>query len=254
KGWEIIFNKLVLRFSLRKYSISELPEKLKKKFRKKPLLLLLDEGYEAGKESLEWLRTLTDHCDSLFVLLASLPDSEFSFSLLKQRIGERVELKGLDRLETAELIKRRIEWAGGQDIRPFSLDSIEVIYNHTLGVPRQVLKCCSEVVYQAMERGISIIDSGFLRQVSNLNGIQLKELSEKQRRLLFALDSKSLTPTQLADQLEWGRNRDNAMRAVNNMLRRLMGMGLVERERVGKQYRYKTTAKFEALRKAFPEN
>ena len=43
------------------------------------------------------------------------------------------------------------------------------------------------------------------------------------------------------------KNRDNAVRAVNNLLRRLMKEGLVERKRVGKTYRYVVSSKFQTL-------
>ncbi|MEM5798974.1 MAG: AAA family ATPase [Candidatus Aenigmatarchaeota archaeon] len=251
KGWESIFQKMLSRFDFgfRKPDIYQLPEKLNKKFSKKPCVLLVDEAHEASGESLEWLRTFADHCDNLFIVLASLKDSEFIFNIFRQRIGNKIELKGLDKLETAELIKRRIEWAGGQGTGPFTHDCIEVIYNHSIGIPRAILKCCNEIISHATQKGISIIDASFLRSISNINGICLNNLSEKQKIILEALDEYPQTPSELADNLKWGKNRDHAVRAVNNMLRRLMSMGLVEREKMGKCFKYKITAKFAALRK-----
>ncbi len=219
-------------------------------------ILFVDECHEATIETLEWLRTLTDQIDSLSLVLAGLPafDSIMREELetFTQRFTLRIELSNLTKSETRELIKRRIENSGGEDIEPFTQDSIGLIYERTGGFPREVIRLCGELAERAGRKGISTIDPDFLGDMKPqprvpLNTVQ--ELPHRQRLILEALGTESLTPSQIVDRMDSKeyKNRANAVRSVNNILKRMMAEKLAVRERKGKTYRYRAAGKLQPL-------
>ena len=130
--------------------LHNLHEYLNKKLGSKKLLLLVDELHESDLYTLEWLRTISDQVENLQLIFAGLPVvEEFlrkNLETLRNRIVTHVELTSLSREETRELIKKRIESVGGEDVKPFTEDCINEIYKITGGFPREVLKLCDKLV------------------------------------------------------------------------------------------------------------
>jgi type II secretory pathway predicted ATPase ExeA len=60
--------------------------------------------------------------------------------------------------ETSELIRKRIEEAGGSGFGPFTADSIENIFKMTNGVPRLILKVCDWVITEAIHNNLETIE------------------------------------------------------------------------------------------------
>jgi general secretion pathway protein A len=239
-------------------NIYNLSESMNTRLSGRRVLLFIDECQESTQESMEWLRALTDHIGNLHVVMAALPvfESELRSNLesLLRRVGTRVELTTLTKSETRELVKKRINSIGGDDIKPFTGGTIDYIYNRTGGFPREVLRMCSELVQEAVEKNISTIDTDFInesRQPEKRMSIEAVDtLPERQRLILETLSrGGQMTPSGIIEALdiEEYKNRDNAVRAVNNLLRRLMKEGLVERKRVGKTYRYVVSSRFQTL-------
>jgi predicted ATPase len=173
-------------------------------------------------------------------------------------VSTRIELTNLSKSETRELIKRRIENAGGNDIRPFTQDAVEEIYGKTGGYPREILRICNESMQEAHRKGISTIDAEFLgesgRPAQKVPLEKVSELPEKQRALLETLSkSGEQTPSELiavmcaSEENSGYKDGDNAVRAVNNLLNRLMKEGMVERRKPGKAFKYKVSPKVASL-------
>jgi type II secretory pathway predicted ATPase ExeA len=237
------------------YSLSE---KLNKKLNGKKCILFVDESHEASVESLEWLRVITDQTGGLSVVLAGLPSFEgmlkTNLETFLQRINARVELSTLTKAETRELIKKRIESKGGEDIKPFTPSSVEYIYERTGGFPREVLRLCSEMAQKSLQKNITTIDSDFLKEMeapeSRVPLETITELPERQRIVLETLAKKGeMTPSETVKNTRFENYKDNenAVRSVNNLLRRLMAEGLVERARRGKTYKYRVSGKYRSL-------
>jgi len=218
------------------------------------LVLFVDECHESSVESLEWLRTFIDQIQNITVVIAALPVFERqlkeNLETLMKRVSVEVRLTNLTKSETRELIKRRIERSGGRDIEPFTSDSMQYIYDKTAGFPREVLRLCSEIFVKAAEKKISTIDLDFLQEVGTttqrmpLNRLSL--MPEMQRSILELLGAKGpLTPGEIAKGFEDKeyKSQGNAIRSVNNVLKRLMAEGFVERQRIGKSYQYKASGK-----------
>lgn len=226
-------------------------------------LLFVDEAHEASVESLEWLRALTDQIENLVVVMAGLPVFENmlndSLETFMKRISLKVVLSNLTKSETRELIKKRIESAGGDDIRPFTQESISLIYDKTGGFPREIIKLCSALMMQAAANNLTTIDVDFVNNMKSAAALAdprvsvetLNNLPEKQKNILKILSEKGeVTPSELAESVELDiyKDKDNAIRSMNNILKRLMDEGLVERKGTGKSFRYKVSEKFRTLK------
>jgi len=239
-------------------SVYNLSEVVNNRLSGKKVLLLIDECQESSVESMEWLRALTDHIQNLYIVMAALPVFEntlkSSLESFLRRVGTRVELTTLTRSETRELVKKRITHTGGDDIKPFTSGTLDYVYQRTGGFPREILRVCDELVKQAIEKNISTIDTDFIKEThqpeQRLSIEVLDTLPERQRLILDTLSREGkMTPSEIIDALdiEEYKNRDNAIRSVNNLLRRLMKDGLIERKRIGKTYKYVVSSKFQTL-------
>jgi len=235
-----------------------LSETLNRKLNGNKCVLFVDEAHEASIESLEWLRTITDQTDGLSIVLAGLPvfDSILKSKLetFLKRVNTRVELSTLTKSETRELIKKRIESKGGEDIKPFTSDSLDYIYEKTGGFPREVIRSCGEIVVNAMNKNITTVDTGFLKETETpeqrVSLEAISELPERQRIVLEALAERGeLTPSEVIrnTEIEGYKDNDNAVRSINNLLKRLMKEGLVERAKRGKTYKYRVSGKYQSL-------
>ena len=235
------------------YNISE---KMNERLDGKKCILFVDECHEASIDSLEWLRTIADQTDNLSVVLAGLPVFEnilkSNLESLQKRFSINIKLSNLTKSEVRELIKRRIEGIGGDDIKPFTSEALDYIYGKTGGFPREVLKECDSLAGHALSKGLSTIDRDLLSESEETPRISLEtlgELPERQKKVMDVLAKETLTPSEIVSRIniEEYKNKDNALRSVNNILRRLMSDNLVERKRVGKTYKYKVSGKFESL-------
>jgi len=251
-------SRLFSRPKMHDITIYEIGEWVNKRSRGKRLLLLVDECHESTQESLEWLRTLADQVENLSLVLAGLPVFEKKLSeeleTFRRRIETRVELTNLTLTETRELIKKRIEWMGGEDVKPFASNSIQFIYDRTNGFPREILRVCNELVQQALDKNMSTIDPEFMLESSlyekRVSIDSIEELPYRQRGILKILScGTEMTPTQIVHEMDPKDYSDvgNAARSVNNILRRLSRDNMVTRERKGKAYKYKISPKFQTM-------
>ncbi|MBN2330765.1 MAG: AAA family ATPase [Candidatus Aenigmarchaeota archaeon] len=266
-GWKRIFTEIVRPGVLRRLlsrgmmndiTIYEVGEWVNKRSRGKRLLLLVDEAHESSRESLEWLRTLTDQVENLSLVMAGLPVFEKrlmeELETFRRRIETRVELTNLTLNETRELIKKRVEWMGGEDVKPFTSSSIQYIFDKTNGFPREILRACNELVQNALDKNVSSIDTDFLRE-SEHHGKRvainnLEDLPYRQKSILNILSSgEDMTPTQIVKEISPEEYSDsgNAVRSVNNILRRLVRDKMVTRERKGKAFKYRISPKFQTM-------
>ena len=254
-------------------SLYNLSDTVNRKLNGSKCLLLIDEAHEASMDSLEWLRVMSDQVGGITTVMAALPvlESKLKDNLetFLRRVSTRIELTNLSKSETRELVKRRIENVGGSDIRPFTQDAIEVIYERTGGFPREILRTCSDSVQNAFGKGISTIDAEFLMEndkpAQKMPLEKVSELSDKQRIILEALSKKGeLTPSELIEGicapqadgytsdvceqlLEGYKDNENAVRSVNNLLNRLLKEKMVERRKVGNAFKYKVAPRIASL-------
>lgn len=253
---------LLERILGRKPSLYNLNGYLNRRLGGKQLLVLLDESHETSRDVLEWLRVLADQIDNVSLILAGLPLIEDkirqTLETFDQRITSRIRLLALTEAETAELIRKRIESEGGSGTKPFTEDAVREIYKKTGGFPREILKLCDRLVNDAIEKNLREIDGksiGDYREIKEepVAAVQqpeqrIGELPLKQKKLIGALSQKSwLSPSDLAEQLEGYQSREHAIRSINNILKRLLDDGLVQREPRGKAFVYSLTPKTKTI-------
>lgn len=240
-----------------KVTLLNLPKYVNKKLGKKHLFLLVDECHESDTKVLEWLRTTVDQVDNMSVILAGLPVFEErlkqGLETLLNRVTQKIELIALSKPEMEEMIRKRIVFAGGNEI-PFSREVIDVVYQKTGGFPRAVLKFCDQIVAEAQKKNIAYIDEALVNEVQappptamSLNFIDT--LPEKQKEIIKMLSKSDLTPGQITENLpkEDYQDEENAVRSVNNILRRLMEENFIIREKRGKSFVYKLSPKIRTL-------
>lgn len=125
-------------------------------------LLVIDECHEASTDVLRWIRTAIDHVDDLTVVAAGLPSFEETLEdeipTLHSRATAIVRLQSLDRDESLELIRQRIEKVGGRSLEPFTQDAVLRIYRQTGGFPREILRACNDCVVKGAREDVSLID------------------------------------------------------------------------------------------------
>jgi len=264
---------LIERLLRRKVNLLNLHMYINKKLKGNHMVFLIDEAHETSREVLEWLRVLTDQINSISLVMAGMPVLEQKLKreleTFDQRITTRIALTSLSESETRELIKKRIEAAGGVGITPFTDSAISKIYQRTGGFPREILKLCDRLVNSALEKNMDIIDESLFEEHKEIevpkvkveepvvtfmprppSEEQLKTLPYKQRKILELLSQKDwLTPTSIAETLDFKayKTKGHAVRSINNILVRLMREGFVQRESRGKAYMYALTPKVKTL-------
>lgn len=254
----------------RKITLFNLANYVNKKTRRKKFVLLLDEAHETSRDTLEWLRVLTDQIDSMSLVVTGLPVLEQrlkqELETLNQRITTRVRLDALSQSETLQLIKKRIEAVGGKDIKPFTEEAVKAIYEKTGGFPREILRLCNKLVNDAIARGTEEIDIRAISEYKELpedaaaavsflptpsaSSMALSDMPYKQRKILEILSKKEwLTPSAIAEEIgtKAYKTEQHAIRSMNNILKRLLIDGFVQRESRGKSYIYSLTPKIRTL-------
>ena len=224
-------------------------EKLSKKV-KKPLFLVVDEAHESEIDVLEWFRVLCDQVDNLNLILSALPIFEEKLKkleTLKKRILHTITLGTLSKEETIELIRKRVSWASGKDdLYPFTNEILDYIYDKTKGFPRDVIVLCNKLIDDAVKRG-----SFELRPLEELaeEGKDdilkiVSRLPKKQKTVLDIIaNNEPISTSEIIEHLDLSKypSKNHAIRAVNNILKKLCDNNLVERYQVGKTFKYKLT-------------
>lgn len=246
------FSKIFSLFSRHITNLYELPDYLNEKLRGRHLVIFFDEIHEANNKILEWIRVLSDHLDNASVVLAGLPVFESkldSLETLRKRIAAKIELLSLTKEETYELLRKRIEAAGGKgDEFDYVLN---IIYERTGGFPREVIRMCNEILNTAMQKNERLIRPEMLKfelkkELPSIN--VLEQLTPMQKTIIENLQ-KPQTPGQIADllNLEKYKTRQHAVRSVNNVLKVLMEQGFVERVKEENAYVYHLAPRIKTL-------
>ncbi len=250
---------LSIPFFKRDITLYNLHERLNRRLGSRRCLVFVDECHEASTESLEWIRSIADQTENMSVIIAGLPVLEKSLKenleTLLKRVSINVKLTNLTKSETRELIKKRIESYGGTDIYPFTNEVVDLIYEKTAGFPREILRACDDLVKKASDKNMTTIDVNFMREMDTEETARVAietvdRLPERQKGILKLLSSRgAMTPNELAGSAGMAEYKDkgNAIRAMNNILKRLMDEGFVERDRQGKMFVYKVTSKLKTI-------
>jgi type II secretory pathway predicted ATPase ExeA len=212
--------------------------------RKGRVILMVDEIHEANTDVLEWVRVLSDQVSEMTLVLAGLPVFEEQLSeqleTLRKRVAIRIRLLSLTKEETRDLIAKRIGNIGGGGIEPFAEEAIEAVYEQTGGFPREVLRLCDQLVNKAMKLDIEKITPDMIEKYEEPKQLITFEFLPAKQKQVLELLINPMTTGDLADKIghEKYRSRQHAVRSVNNILKRLMKDGYIERKKKGKIFEY----------------
>jgi type II secretory pathway predicted ATPase ExeA len=124
------------------------------------ILLLLDEAHEFNEEFERPLRSLGD-LNGVTFILAGLTETGDKIKKMSppfyDRIIQQVSLHHLSLAETTDLIRKRIEDAGGTGLGPFTPEASENVFKMTGGVPRMILKVCDWIITDAIHHNVDTI-------------------------------------------------------------------------------------------------
>ena len=244
-GWWVFQKRAKSLFSLPQFLNSVL------KRSKRDLVLIVDEAHEAPDAVLEWLRVLSDQLDSTTIILSALPAFEQHMAqhleTLRKRISAKIEILSLTKEETATLISRRIAFVGGQN--NFSQIMLDYIYSQTAGFPREVLRFCDHAIKRAANANLdvqAVTPEQFIQSVQPTEQpLRIDILPERQKQLLelmatfpTAVSPGELVTALIAQNPQEYPTRQHGIRAINNILKRLLELGYLSREPRQKTYVY----------------
>ena len=133
----------------------------------KDTVLIIDEAQNFSDDLLEQVRQLsnieTDDRKLLQIILIGQPELRERLNnprlrQLRQRITVRYHLKALNRFETAQYIKHRLELAGANGAPQFTTAALWRIFRYSHGVPRLVNALCDKALL-----------AGFVAQSKRIN-------------------------------------------------------------------------------------
>jgi general secretion pathway protein A len=139
-------------------------------------VLIVDEAHELSDQVLEEIRLLlnfeNDTAKFLQVILTGQPElterlRQPNLRQLKQRVAFRCNvpvLPGVD--EVGEYVAERLKIAGYSKADLFDADSIELIYQYSAGIPRQVNNLCDNALLAAYSMGKKKISRAIVEEVA----------------------------------------------------------------------------------------
>ena len=224
----------------------QIPGFLNKKIGRKHLVVMYDEAQESSIDILEWLRVLGDQVNNMSIVLSGLPSFEQALDkleTLRRRIVVKIGLLSLTKEETKNLIRKRIQNVGGRGDE-FSDEALDYVYHKTGGFPREILRTCNDMIYQAMSDSKMSITAEHMEKEPRTEELApplrvMDEMTPMQKEVMEML-LKPMTPGDIANAMDLSKykSRQHAVRSVNNILKRLMDDGVVERRRTDKAFVY----------------
>jgi type II secretory pathway predicted ATPase ExeA/ribosomal protein L40E len=146
------------------YHLDQLRKKLGK-----GLILLLDEAHEFTLEIERPLRTLGD-LDGVNLVMAGFPETaakiKDEIKPLYDRLVLAITLDHLEFAELSELLKARIEGAGGKGTYPFTASALTRIDDLSQGNPRVALKLADAAVALAINQGEDKISDQLVKEIN----------------------------------------------------------------------------------------
>lgn len=148
----------------------------------KQTLLIIDEAQNLSLEALEEIRLLSNlqsnNQSLLQIILCGQPElkeiiNSPGLEQLAQRIAVRYHLTPLNREETGEYIRFRLQHAQAERTDIFTEEAIDLIFENTHGTPRSINILCNTALVYGFADDISTITREVVEQVIEENGSNL---------------------------------------------------------------------------------
>lgn len=153
-------------------------------------LLIIDEAQNLSSEALEEVRLLsnlqTDTQPLLQIILAGQPElrdiiKSPGLEQLAQRVAISYHLAPLSRPELAEYVQYRLQKAGSVHGEIFTSDALDLLYEHTSGIPRAVNVLCNAALVYGYADSLDAIGKEVIKQIVEDNiGVETYCVSNRQ--------------------------------------------------------------------------
>jgi general secretion pathway protein A len=169
-------------------------------------VLIVDEAHELSDEVLEEIRLLlnfeSDTAKHLQIILAGQPElterlRQPNLRQLKQRVAFRCKVPILPNVdEVKRFITDRLTIAGSERPYIFTQEAIELIYQCSAGIPRQINNLCDNALLSAYSANKNSVDRTIIEEVAdNLDMLpDRSSLVASERDSSSSLNSSSLIP------------------------------------------------------------
>jgi general secretion pathway protein A len=153
-------------------------------------VLVIDEAQAMSVEALETIRLLTNLETKtqklLQIILVGQPElnetlNRADLRQLKQRVGSHATLHPFDVSECERYIKSRIEQVVNGNFIKFDISAIKAIHDLSGGIPRRINHICEQVIMEAQERRVRLIDGHQVREALGIKPRNLFSFLQKGR-------------------------------------------------------------------------
>jgi general secretion pathway protein A len=166
------------------------------------VLLIIDEAQNISPEAMEEIRMLSnleaEKSHLIQIILLGQPELKYKLQRndlkqFAQRVSTHYHINGLNKDEVNNYIQYRLKVGEAENLDIFNEDAIELIYRHSLGIPRIINVICDTALVYGYADGIRIIDKGLIETV-------IKEREESGIFSRLDLDSSDLSEKNLNDE------------------------------------------------------
>jgi general secretion pathway protein A len=138
------------------------------------VLLIIDEAQNISREAMEEIRMLSnleaEKSHLIQIILIGQPElkSKLQRNDLKQfaqRVSTHYHINGLNKDEVKNYIQYRLKVGEAENLDIFEEDAIELIYQHSMGIPRIINVICDTALVYGYADGIKRIDKSLIETV-----------------------------------------------------------------------------------------
>ena len=138
------------------------------------VILIIDEAQNISPEAIEEIRMLSnleaEKSHLIQIVLIGQPELKYKLqrSDLKQfaqRVSTHYHINGLNKDEVNNYLRYRLKVGEAKNLDIFKEDAIELIYQHSLGIPRIINVICDTALVYGYADGIKIVDKNLVETV-----------------------------------------------------------------------------------------
>jgi general secretion pathway protein A len=138
------------------------------------VLLIIDEAQNISPEAMEEIRMLSnleaEKSHLIQIILIGQPELKYKLQRndlkqFAQRVSTHYHINGLNKDEVNNYIQYRLKVGEAENLDIFKDDAIDLIYQHSLGIPRIINVICDTALVYGYADGIKSIDKGLIETV-----------------------------------------------------------------------------------------
>jgi len=138
------------------------------------VILIIDEAQNLSPKIMEEIRMISnlesEKNHLMQIVLFGQPDlknklQRMDLKQFAQRVSVYYHLKGLEKVEVQHYIRYRLKICGTKNINLFSDDAVDLIYQHSKGIPRIINIICDTALVYGYADGMKIISKNVIEEV-----------------------------------------------------------------------------------------